>query len=262
MPKTAFTNYEAVKAALDFPTVLSHYDIATTGSGDQLKIICPFHEDHKPSCGVHTTNGVFNCFSCTASGNIFDFVVDMEGGDAKNKTGLRAGALKGIEIMQLDPADFGNSGGNKRAKSQKQTKPSGKKSPTPRQRPAKKQQDDTHDEGQKDETKAPINPPLTFELDLEQDHPFFEERDISKETIARFGLGYCKKGIMAGRICIPLHNDQGELVAYAGRYAADDLPDDSPRYKLPKGFQKAHVLFNLHRIKQQPDTKRLVIVEG
>jgi DNA primase len=58
-----------------------------------------------------------------------------------------------------------------------------------------------------------------------------------------------------------LHNEQDELVAYAGRYAQEELPEDTLRYKLPKGFQKSHVLFNLNRIKKQ-QPKHLVIVEG
>ena len=75
-----------------------------------------------------------------------------------------------------------------------------------------------------------------------------------------FGIGYCSRGSMAGRICIPIHNEQGELVAYAGRWMADEgFPEDEDRYKLPAKFQKARVLYNLHRV---PETEHLVLVEG
>jgi hypothetical protein len=43
---------------------------------------------------------------------------------------------------------------------------------------------------------------------------------------------------MAGRICIPVHDADGNLVAYAGRYASDDVPRDVERYKVPPNFQK------------------------
>lgn len=66
---------------------------------------------------------------------------------------------------------------------------------------------------------------------------------------------------MAGRICIPLHNEKGELVAYAGRYAQEELPDGTPRYKMPKGFHKSLVLFNLHHLINQ-GYKHIVLVEG
>ena len=53
---------------------------------------------------------------------------------------------------------------------------------------------------------------------------------------------------MAGRICIPIHNAKGELVAYAGRWPGEDVPDGQERYKLPPKFHKSRVLFNLHRL--------------
>ncbi|MBV9824737.1 MAG: toprim domain-containing protein [Alphaproteobacteria bacterium] len=63
---------------------------------------------------------------------------------------------------------------------------------------------------------------------------------------------------MAGRVCIPIHNAAGELVAYAGRWP-EDVPEDQERYKLPAKFQKSAVLFNLHRL---GDAEHVVLVEG
>ncbi len=34
--------------------------------------------------------------------------------------------------------------------------------------------------------------------------------------IKHFGLGSASRGLMKGRIAIPIHNENGELVAYAG----------------------------------------------
>ena len=48
---------------------------------------------------------------------------------------------------------------------------------------------------------------------------------------------------MSGRIVIPIHNQGGALVAYAGR----GLDGRAPKYKLPPGFRKGRELFNLHR---------------
>jgi DNA primase len=66
---------------------------------------------------------------------------------------------------------------------------------------------------------------------------------------------------MTGRIVIPIHNAEGKLVAYAGRYPGDP-PEDTPKYKLPPGFHKAQELFNLHRIAHQPEDSPLILVEG
>ena len=60
---------------------------------------------------------------------------------------------------------------------------------------------------------------------------------------------------MAGRVVVPIHNEKGELIAYAGR----SIDDAEPRYKLPADFKKSLVLFNLHRAKGQG---RVVLVEG
>jgi DNA primase len=64
---------------------------------------------------------------------------------------------------------------------------------------------------------------------------------------------------MHGRIVIPIHNEQGELVAYAGRA----IDGSEPRYKLPAGFHKSHELFNLHRaIGESGGQSQVVVVEG
>ena len=60
---------------------------------------------------------------------------------------------------------------------------------------------------------------------------------------------------MHDRIVIPIHNSEGELVAYAGR----SIDGSEPRYKFPAGFHKSLELFNLHRVKGEVS---VVLVEG
>jgi hypothetical protein len=57
------------------------------------------------------------------------------------------------------------------------------------------------------------NKPLGFSLTLDPDHPNLAEWGLTPELVATFGLGFCTKGIMAGRVCIPIHDWQGRLVA-------------------------------------------------
>ena len=66
---------------------------------------------------------------------------------------------------------------------------------------------------------------------------------------------------MAGRVCIPIHNWQGQTVAYAGRWVGklEDLPEGEGKHELPGGFHKELELFNLNRVKH---CKHLVVVEG
>lgn len=108
-----------------------------------------------------------------------------------------------------------------------------------------------------------INPPLTFQLRIDSDHPYGLSRGLSRETLEYFGAGFClSKGLFAGRFVVPLHNEQGELVGYAGR----SLDGKEPRYLFPsneRGFFKSHLLFNLHRaLKQVSADEPVVVVEG
>src|SRR5260370_10484055 len=64
---------------------------------------------------------------------------------------------------------------------------------------------------------------------------------------------------MGGSMWIRIHNERGELVAYAGRWPGEDVPDGQERYKLPPKFEKSRVLYNLHRVS---DATHVVLVEG
>jgi DNA primase len=61
---------------------------------------------------------------------------------------------------------------------------------------------------------------------------------------------------MAGRIVIPIHNEEGLLVAYAGRA----LGQAEPKYRFPSLFRKSLVLFNFHRAICCGETA--IVVEG
>jgi DNA primase len=60
-------------------------------------------------------------------------------------------------------------------------------------------------------------------------------------------------------VVIPIHNEGGDLVAYAGQ----SIDTSEPKYKLPAGFRKSLELYNLHRAKQESNpAQRVVLVEG
>jgi len=62
---------------------------------------------------------------------------------------------------------------------------------------------------------------------------------------------------MHGRLVIPIHNGDGELVAYCGR----SVDQSQPRYRVPPAFAKSEVLFNMHRASSGQDNF-VVVVEG
>jgi len=93
---------------------------------------------------------------------------------------------------------------------------------------------------------------------VDWDHGYLRQRGMARETAQYFGVGfYAGPGMMSGRLVIPVHDEAGRLVAYCGR----SLDGRSPRYKLPFGFRKSLVLFNLYRAAATGhDT--VVVVEG
>jgi len=86
-------------------------------------------------------------------------------------------------------------------------------------------------------------PRLSFSLRLRW-HPYLEERTVDPSTAAWLGVGYYAGcGFLRNRIVFPIHDQEGPLVAYAGR----SLDGGEPRYLFPPGFHKSQVVFNLHR---------------
>jgi DNA primase len=103
------------------------------------------------------------------------------------------------------------------------------------------------------------NRPLSFTLgNIDHQHPYVASRGLSEHTARYFGAGYYDgNGFLRGRVVIPIHNEHGELVAYSGRA----IGQSKPKYRLPRGFRKSHVLFNLHRAIEKRN-RTLILVEG
>jgi DNA primase len=247
MSKLPFVDFRAVRAALTMERVLEHYGLTDQfkRSGDSLSGPCPIHKGENPTqFRVSVSKNVWNCFSeCKHGGNVLDFISRME-----NVT-IHAAALKAIEWFRLDPEEVTPDAGQELRGSTEA--PPRKETPRPKQAKA----------APAPENSAP-NKPLKFRLDkLDREHPYLAERGVTPETIIDFGIGYCSKGMMADRIAIPIHNPQGEVVAYAGRCVGEPEGDTS-KYKLPQGFRKSLELFNIDRAIKEPKERPLVIVEG
>jgi DNA primase len=160
---------------------------------------------------------------------VLDFVAAME------KCSVRDAALKLQDWFQLS--------GTREA-------PAAAQGPPTRSQPARKEAGERGDP----------NKPLGFRLKgIDYSHPYLAERGIDPETAEYFGVGFFSgKGSMSGRIVIPIENEAGELVAYAGRA----IDGSEPKYKLPAGFKRSQVLYNLARALEEDSTGAVVLVEG
>ena len=89
--------------------------------------------------------------------------------------------------------------------------------------------------------KAGFNP-LTY---LQTEHAAVQGLGVSAETASYFGAGFAARGIMRGRLAIPIHDRHGTLMAYCGRA----VKDESPTLLFPNGFQPADFIFGAHLVR-------------
>ncbi len=245
-----FVDFKAVKAAVTMLQVLEHFGVAESfkRTGNSLSGPCPLHGgQNKTQFRVSLDKNCWNCFgTCNGGGNILDFVAKKVG------CSLREAALKLCDWFQLPTEEKSPQPNKDAAESQKMDTPPKAERPPKAAKPKKQ-------EGDED---GP-NKPLGFELQhLDAEHPYLLERGVNLESVAHFGLGYCQKGSMTGRIVVPIHNAEGQLVAYAGRWPGTPPDEETPKYRLPPGFRKAQEVFNLHRAMREAQSRPLYVVEG
>lgn len=66
-----------IRAKTDIVSIISAY-IPLTKKGKNYFGVCPFHDDHSPSMSVSPDKQIYTCFSCGATGNVFNFVSGYE----------------------------------------------------------------------------------------------------------------------------------------------------------------------------------------
>lgn len=66
-------------------------------AGREMVGRCPFHNDKTPSFSVSEEKGLFYCFGCGQSGDVFDFIMKLDGltfPEAKRVLGIEAGSRR------------------------------------------------------------------------------------------------------------------------------------------------------------------------
>jgi DNA primase len=253
-----WVDYKEIKRTVTMEMILEHYGFLSElkNSGKNLSGCCPIHKGSNPrQFSVSTEKNIWNCFgNCKTGGNILDFVALVEF-ENKEMESIRKAALLlkdwflSDNSPELKKQPTKPSEGKKLVRKEKQSAP--EKSPKEEVKP----------EISGNQASPPVNPPLTFRLkSIVQDHPFFGQRGILPQTVNDFGLGFCTKGMMKDRIAIPIHDEQGNLVAYCGRAVTAEQIENEEKYKLPPNFTKSAVVYNLHR--QPPKADLFILVES
>lgn len=253
--KKPFVDFRAIRSQITMEQVLEHYGVISTfkRSGRRLSGPCPIHNGKNPTqFRVDIDRNIWNCFSeCKHGGNVLDFIAKKE------DVAIHDAALKACEWfgISLEESKQNNQSEHEPvqtyADSRTAAKPKSKSSSVANVPPL---DDNTPNES------------LKFRLEhLHQEAPYLTQtRGLTLQTITEFGLGFFQreKGLMVGRIVIPIHNPKGDLVAYAGRWPGEPPKEDIPKYLLPAKFKKALELFNIHRALKEPAEQPWVVVEG
>lgn len=223
-----WVDFRLVKAQVSMQMLVDHYGLRDLRKRkDELRGRCPIHRgEGERTFHINLSKNAFQCFSCKAKGNVLDFVAAMEQCNIREaaiklQSWFVAGESREVSVAIPEESNDG---------------------PT--------------------NNEDIINPVLPFRLRVDVNHEYGLARGLDKNTLEVFETGLCvSKGMFSGRFVIPLHNEQSELVGYAGR----SLDDSEPRYLFPsrdKGFYKSRLLFNLHRVLEDKDKSFVVIVEG
>jgi DNA primase len=255
---------QTIRERSDIVSVVSGY-VALKKTGLNHVGLCPFHAEKTPSFSVSPAKQIFHCFGCGFGGDVFRFLMQMEG----------------ITFPQALKQLAGRAG-----------------IPLPDRFPASSQSNEAEAER---EALVRINQAATayFHRNLkerpegETARAYLSGRGIGQETLDGFQLGYAlpawdglirhlgerfsvrlleKAGLIIrgdrpghydrfrGRLIFPIKSLQGEVIAFGGRVLNGDQPKylNSPETPL---YTKGRHLFALDRARGSRE-KMLVLVEG
>ena len=246
---------EEVRKKTDIVDLISEY-IPLIKKGKNYFGVCPFHDDSNPSMSVSREKQIYKCFSCGASGNIYNFLMDYEHIDFKDalsklssKLGINVETTsikvndkfdKFYEIYDLTSKVYQNNLLSEKGSSARNYLKS---------------------------RNIGIEEIKKFNIGLS-----FSNNQIVKQLEKKYNLidlediglisGY--HDIFQNRIMFPLMNLENKTVAFSGRIY-DSLSKDSKyiNTKETNIFKKGEILYNYYKSKEEVRVKKyLILVEG
>lgn len=257
----------SIRSSVDIVDVISDY-VQLKKQGRNYFGLCPFHGENTPSFSVSADKQIFHCFGCGAGGNVFTFLMDIEGYsflEAAKDLAERGNIA--LDIQSPDTA-----------------------SQSPQQSASKKMI-----EAHELLTKF-YHHLLANTKEGEPALHYLQERGFSKESIEKFSIGYSlnswdfvqtflgkrgfdddildQSGIIVSRddgkrfdrfrnrVMFPIKDHHGDVVAFSGRALGNDEPKylNSPETAI---FNKSKLLFNFHQARAAIRKKQqAVLFEG
>ena len=254
---------QLVKQQADIVRIIGDYVKLRKSGAQNYTGLCPFHKEKTGSFSVNSTHGYFYCFGCHEKGDVFNFVMKMEG--VSFPEAIRAVAAKcGIPLPKREFS------------SPEEAREAGQR----------RQLLDIH------EAAAQYFEAALKSAEAARAREYLSGRGVTPETIARFRIGYAPddfnhmrnalkphfseeimraSGIFKSkeqadgsqgqlyalfrkRITFPIANEQGKPIAFTARAldSQDEKGRDIAKYlNSPEGplYTKGQVLFNLDKAK-------------
>ena len=261
----------AIKERLNIVDIARRY-VDLKRNGPRWVAPCPFHQETKPSFSVNEEQGLFYCFGCHASGDIFDFYGRINGLDFRD-TLEQLAAEAGVSLDR-GPAD-----------------------------PKRREQEQRERSGRRQMIRMYELAAAHFAAALdspegEECRAYIQKRGLSDESVQRFGLGWARRdwqslatalhragftarmaaeaGLLGisersqraydrfrGRLMFPIKSLSNQIIAFGGRIIADEEEAkyinsaDTPLYK------KGEHLYGLAQSRRGITTKgKALLTEG
>lgn len=235
-----------IKRLVPLEAVLEHYGILAglTRRGNSLVGLSPFREESRPSFSVNLERGIWNDLGGrpqvggqTVAGNVVGLIMALENCDFR-----QALLIAHERFVAGRPEEAASREVRGRAQE------------------ALRREEAV-------EAREAGNEPFDKELKgLRFDVPYLQAKGIKAETAKAWGVGYCTRGLMKGRVVFPVRDREGRIVFYTGR----SLKEDDPRgkWRLPPDARRSLELFGIDRIAGQAAARKaardygLILVEG
>ncbi len=249
-----------IRNNINIVDLISGY-VSLTKRGKNYFGVCPFHDDNNPSMSVSEEKQIYTCFSCGATGNVFNFLMDYEHINFKEALKIaadKAGVNIDIDVTRKEekenPVYKIYDISNKFFKNNLNTKMG---------MDAKKYLKDREisDEAIKE-----------FEIGLSLNEKdsltnLLLKKEFDNENILKSGLVLKnEKGMydaFYNRIMFPLWDLYGNVVAYSGRDYKNQSTNKYVNTRETDIFKKGELLYNYHRCKNYSRiNKKVIVMEG
>ncbi len=255
-------NIEQIKSRINIVDLLREY-IELKKAGANWKALCPFHSEKTPSFMASEDKQIWHCFGCNEGGDIFGFVMRMEGVDFPEALRLLA-KKAGVELARRDPAENSQKTKLMDILDAAAGFYSGEliKSPVAMEYIKKRELED--------ETVKKFRlgfAPQSWDSLLK----FLQTKNFAPRDIALAGLLIEKDGggfydRFRGRVMFPIFNHYGNIVGFTARVLPQFDDGKSGKYiNTPEtsAYKKSEVFYGLNFAKQEIKKEgRVIVVEG